>query len=173
MKALCGLCLAILACGTPAEAQTQQDEAAVRDLPRAFNEAVNKHDAHAMGTILAEDVDFVTVGLLWLHGRADLEKYHVRMMAGRFKEITSTILETHVRFVRPDVAVVRYSWMIQGDKNVDGSARPQRFGLITMVVERRNETWLVAAVQNVNGSTGPRGPESDGVKSPIVVPRPK
>jgi hypothetical protein len=63
---------------------------------------------------------------------------------------------------------------IQGDKNVDGSARPQRFGLTTIVAEKRNGTWLVAAVQNTNGPTDRSStPEEDDIKSPIVVPRPK
>src|ERR1700730_16713902 len=154
MRALCGfLCFAILAFGTSAEAQTTQDEAAVRELPQAFSMPFNKHDGHALVAIMADDVDFVTVGLTWLHGRADVEKYHTRLMVGRFKDITHTVLETHVRFIRPDVTVVSHSWTIQGDKNVDGSARPQRFGLMTMVAEKQNGTWLIAAVQNVNGPT--------------------
>jgi uncharacterized protein (TIGR02246 family) len=175
MRALCGfLCLASLAFGASAEAQTKQDEAAVRGLPQAFSDAFNKHDGHALATIMADDVDFVTVGLTWLHGRADFEKYHTRLMVGRFKDITHTVLETRVRFIRPDVAVVHHSWTIQGDKNVDGSARPQRFGLMTMVAEKRNGNWLVAAVQNVNGPTDrSRTPEAEDIKSPIVVPRPK
>jgi uncharacterized protein (TIGR02246 family) len=117
MKALSGfLCFAILAFGTCAEAQTKQDEAAVRELPQAFSMAFNKHDGHALAAIMADDVDFVTVGLTWLHGRADFEKYHTRLLVGRFKDITFTVLETHVRFIRPDVAVVHHSWAIQGDK---------------------------------------------------------
>lgn len=176
MRALGGfLCVAILACGASAEAQTTEDEAAVRGLPHAFSDAFNKHDGDALATMMADDVDFVTVGLTWLHGRADFEKYHTRLMVGRFKEITHTVLETSVRFIRPDVAMVYHSWAIQGDKNVDGSARPQRFGLMTMVAEKRNGKWFVAAVQNVNGPTGPivRTPEAEDIKSPIVVPRPK
>jgi len=174
MRALL-LSFVILFSGTSAGAQTKQDEAAVRRLPQAFSEAFNRHDGHALAAIMADDVDFVTVGLTWLRGRADFEKYHTRLMVGRFKDITHTILETRVRFIRPDVAVVHHSWTIQGDRSVDGSLRPQRFGLMTMVAEKRNGTWLVAAVQNVNGPTGPitRTPEAEDIESPIVVPRPK
>ena len=174
MKAVWGaLCVVVLATGT-LKAQMREDEAAVRVLPHAFSAAFNKHDGHALAAIMAEDVDFVTVGLTWLHGRADFEKYHTRLLVGRFKEISHTVLETHVRFVRPDVAVVRHSWAAQGDKNVDGSARPQRFGLMTMVAEKRDGVWLVAAVQNTNGPTDAtqgRTPEAQDIKSPMVVPR--
>lgn len=80
-----------------------------------------------------------------------------------------------MQFVRPDVAVVRHSWTAQGDKNVDGSARPQRFGLMTMVADKRNGVWLVVAVQNTNGPTDatPHTPEAQDIKSPILVTRPK
>ena len=58
---------------------------------------------------------------------------------------------------------------------MDGSARPQRFGLMTMVAEKRAGTWLIASVQNTNGPTGTAvTPEANGLKvPPIVVPRPK
>jgi len=170
------IALAALVFAAPLAAQTKEDEAAVRRLPQAFDEAFNKHDGKALAAIMAEDVDFVTVGLTWLHGRADFEKFHTRLLVGRFKDITTRSLETHVRFIRPDVAVVRDSWAAQGDRSADGSARPQRFGLKTMVVEKRNGIWLVAAVQNTNGPTNTgleRTLEAADIKSPIVVPRPK
>jgi len=45
---------------------------------------------------------------------------------------------------------------------------------MTMVVEKRNGTWLVVAVQNVNAPTsGTRPAEAQDIKSPIVVPRGK
>ena len=177
MKAVWGaLCLVVLGAGAANAQQASQDEAALRALPQAFSAAFNKHDGHALAAIMAEDVDFVTVGLTWLHGRADFEKYHTRLLVGRFKEITHTVMETHVQFVLPDVSVVRHSWTAQGDKNVDGSARPQRFGLMTMVADKRNGVWLVAALQNTNGPTDAtqgRTPEAQDIKSPIVVPRRK
>jgi uncharacterized protein (TIGR02246 family) len=113
--------------------------------------------------------------LTWLHGRADFEKYHTRLLTGRFSGITHTVLDTDVRFIRSEVAVVRHSWSTASDVNPDGSPRPSRFGLMTMVAEKRNGTWLVVQVQNSNGPTdGPlRSPEAYDIKSPIVVPRPK
>jgi uncharacterized protein (TIGR02246 family) len=68
---------------------------------------------------MAEDVDFVTVSATWLSGRADFEKYHTRLLSGQFKESTGTPLETAVRFIRPDLALLHCSWRHQGDKNVD------------------------------------------------------
>ena len=93
---------------------------------------------------MAGDVDFVTVGATWIHGRADFEKCHTQLLNGRFKESANTPLKTSVRFMRPDLAVVHRSWLIQGDKNADGSARTKRFGLMTMLAEKeksRDSSW--------------------------------
>src|SRR3982750_1264216 len=108
MKTFPGLaCIAMLAFATTVEGQTRADEDAVRGLPQAFSDAFNKHDARQLGKIMVEDVDFVTVGLVWLHGRPDFEKYHTNLFVGRFKDISQKVLQTHVRFIRADVAVVR------------------------------------------------------------------
>jgi hypothetical protein len=77
---------------------------------------------------------------------------------------------------KPDEAALRdlcRSWSAKGDLNFDGSARAQRFGLMTMVAEKQNGTWLVSAVQNVNALTTPPPPEAHDIKSPIVVPQGK
>jgi uncharacterized protein (TIGR02246 family) len=74
------LVLATLSSSTIGDAQTKSDQDAVRALPRAFCEAWAKHDRHQPAIIMAEDVDFVTVGGAWFHGRADFEKYHTRLL---------------------------------------------------------------------------------------------
>jgi uncharacterized protein (TIGR02246 family) len=162
------LSLIAFACGNLAQAQTKQDEKAVRELPQAFSNAWAKHDGHELANIMAEDVDFVTVGATWFGGRADFEKYHTRLLSGRFHESTLTLLETAVRFIRPDLALVHWSWRVQGDKNADGSPRPPRFGLMTMFAERRKGIWLVVAAQNTNSLPVP--PELQDIKPPIAVP---
>src|SRR5206468_11876475 len=113
MKGLLAILL-VLSGATLARAQTKSDEDAVRALPRAFCEAWAKHGGHQLATIMAEDVDFVTVGGAWFHGRSDFEKYHTRLLSGRFRDSTNTPLETIVRFLRPDEAVVHWSWTIEG-----------------------------------------------------------
>src|SRR5258705_5522117 len=168
-KSIRRLCSVILVVGSIAQAQTRQDEDAVRELPKAFCQAWAKHDGHELARIMAKDVDFVTVGATWFHGRADFEKYHTRLLNERFKESTNTLLETSLRFIRPDLALVRWSWSIQGDKNADGSLRPRRFGLMTMLTEKRSGMWLGIEAQKTNAGSG--APESQDIKSPIEVPK--
>jgi uncharacterized protein (TIGR02246 family) len=165
------LALLVLLAGTalPVAAQPKPDEQAVRSLPRTFCDAWAKHDGHELAKIMADDVDFVTVGATWLHGRSDFEKYHTRLLSGRFKESTITPLQTEVRFLRPDIAVVHWSWKIVGDKNPDGTAREPRYGMMTMVAEKRNNAWLVVVSQNDNSFPG-LPPEFEGIKTPMPIP---
>jgi uncharacterized protein (TIGR02246 family) len=150
-------------------AQTKTDEEAVGKLPQAFCDAWAKHDGHELAKIMADDVDFVTVATTYLHGRADFEKFHVRLLSGRFKDATITLLQRTVRFLRPDMAVVHWSWKIEGDKNADGTARQPRFGMMVMVAEKRAGSWLVVVGQNTNAMLGVP-PELQGIKTPIAIP---
>jgi uncharacterized protein (TIGR02246 family) len=150
-------------------AQSKSDEAAVRNVPQAFAAAWAKHDGHELAKVMAEDVDFVNVGGDLLHGRADFELYHSRLLAGRFKGSSITPLDIAVRFLKPDLAVLHWSWRIQGDLNEDLTPRKPRFGLFTMIAAKRGEQWLVVVAQNTNQMTGPN-PELNGIKTPIVFP---
>ena len=130
---------------------------------------------------MADDVDFVTVATTYLHGRAamnspvrhemraDFEKFHVRLLAGRFKRSSITPLETTVRFLRPDMAVAHWSWRIEGDRNIDGTMRQPRDGMVTMVAEKRHGSWLVVVAQNTNAVLG-IPPELQDIHTPIPIP---
>jgi uncharacterized protein (TIGR02246 family) len=161
--------LALFVASLNLNAQTKADEEAVRKLPQTMCDAWNKHDGHEMAKVMADDVDFVTVATVYLHGRADFEKFHVRLMSGRFKDSTMEPLQTTARFLRPDMAVVHWSWKIAGDKNFDGTARPPRFGMMTLVVEKRGGAWQVVVAQNTNALLG-TPPELQDIKTPIAIP---
>ncbi len=153
-----------------AHAQTKADDAAVHNLPQAFAAAWAAHDGHQLAKLMSEDVDFVNIGGDWLHGRPDFELYHTRLLSGRFKESTLTPLDTAaVRFLRPDLAVLHWSWRVQGDRNEDLTPRKPRFGIFTMLVEKRSGEWLVVVAQNTNWIPGPN-PELNAIKPPIVFP---
>jgi uncharacterized protein (TIGR02246 family) len=170
MRLIRGLSLlAALAASCSLFGQTKNDEEAVRNLPHAFCDAWAKHDGHDLARIMAPDVDFVTVGATWLHGQTGFEKYHSRLLSGRFKEASNTLIKTEVRFLRPDLALVHWSWTIEGDKNFDGTPRSKRYGMILMVAEKRDGHWLVVAAQNTNHLPG-TPPEMQGINSPIVFP---
>ena len=151
------------------DGQTKVDEEAVRKLPQSFCDAWARRDGHELAKIMADDVDFVTVATVYLHGKADFEKFHVRLLSGRFKDSTITPLEITARFLRPDMAVVHWSWKIEGDKNFDGTPRSPRFGMMTMVAQKRGGTWQVVVAQNTNALLG-TPPELQDIKTPIKIP---
>jgi uncharacterized protein (TIGR02246 family) len=158
-----------VAAALPANAQSKEDEEAVRKLPQAFCDAWAKHDGHELAKIMADDVDFVTVGATWIHGKPDFEKYHVRLLSGRFKESSITLLQVEVRFLRSDMAVVHWSWRIAGDKNPDGTARQPRYGMMTMVAEKRDGAWPIVVATNDDSFPGV-APEFEGIKTPMPIP---
>lgn len=159
-----GLLTSLSACG-----QTAVDMQALTKLPDTFSRAWATHEGSELAQIVSEDVDFVNVGAIWLHGRADFERYHSRILQGRFKKSTNKPLETHVRFLRPDLALVRWSWQIEGETAAAGTLLPVRYGLMTFITEKRSGRWLVIAAQNTNA--GPARPEASDITSPINVPR--
>jgi uncharacterized protein (TIGR02246 family) len=163
------LLIALLIAEYTVHAQSKTDEAAVRNVPQAFAAAWAKHDGHQLAQTMSADVDFVNVGGDWLHGRTDFEVYHTRLLSGRFKESTVIPLEIKVRFLRPDLAVLHWSWRIEGDRNEDLTPRKPRFGLFTMIVEKHGGEWLVAVAQNTNWMAGPN-PELRGIHPPMVFP---
>jgi uncharacterized protein (TIGR02246 family) len=150
-------------------AQSKLDRQAVHELPRAFCAAFNEHDGHRLAELMAEDVDFVVVGALLLHGKPDFETYHTRLLDGRFHAMTLEPLQVAARFLRPDIAIVHWTWTGAGDKNPDGTARERRYGMFTMVAEKRNGNWLIAASQN-DGSFPGLPPEFDGMTTPLPLP---
>jgi len=165
------LLLVLLVVECAAHAQSKADEAAVSHIPQAFAAAWAKHDGHELAKIMSDDVDFVNVGADWVHGRADFEKFHTRLLSGRFEDSTLTPLDVVVRFLRPDQAVLHWNWRVDGDKNEDLTPRKPRFGLFTMIVEKRDGKWLVAVAQNTNRIPAPHpDPEMEGIKLPIVFP---
>jgi uncharacterized protein (TIGR02246 family) len=166
----CFSCLVlILVFITYAKAQMKSDETMVRGVPYAFTAAWAKHDGHELAKIMADNVDFVNVGGDWLHGRPDFELYHTRLLSGPFKQSSLKVLDTAVRFLRPDLAILHWTWSITGDGLEDPTTHEPRKGIFTMIVEKRSGDWLVAVAQNTNQMTGPN-PELEGIKPPIVFP---
>jgi uncharacterized protein (TIGR02246 family) len=165
------LIVGLLVAGATAHAQNTADEAAVRQIPQAFSAAWAKHDGHQLAKIMSDDVDFVNVAADWVHGRADFELFHSRLLSGRFKDSTLVPIEIVVRFLRPDQAVLHWNWRVDGDRNQDLTPRKPRFGLFTMIVEKRHGEWLVVVAQNTN-RTPPPNPdlELEGITAAIHFP---
>jgi hypothetical protein len=53
-----------------------------------------------------------------------------------------------------------------GVKNPDGTSRQPRYGMMTLVAEKKNGNWLVVVGQNTNAILG-IPPELQDIKTPI------
>jgi uncharacterized protein (TIGR02246 family) len=172
LAAILSLLVPCLLFQVAARAQSKADEDAVRSIPQAFAAAWAKHDGQQLSRIMAEDVDFVDVAGDWLRGRQDFALYHSRLLSLRFRDAVVTPLETSVRFLRPDLAVLHWSWRIEGDRNFDMTPRKPRYGLFTMIAEKKDRQWLVIVAQNTNRIPPPNpDPEMEGITAGILFPK--
>lgn len=129
---------------------TAADEEAIRGVAASFERAWNQHDMKALSILVAEEADFVNVAGTWLKSRKEFEEAHTRIHQLQMKESVLTNKSTHIRFVRPDIAVVHLEWSLKGDKDPDGKPRPPRDGIFTWIVEKRNGKWSIIVAHNTN-----------------------
>jgi uncharacterized protein (TIGR02246 family) len=127
-----------------------RDSDAIKNVETQFEAAWNRHDIKALGALLTEDVDFITVAGQWLRDRAEFETFHADLHKMVFKDSVLAIKDTQVRFLKSDVAVVHVRWSMRGDRNSDGTPREPREGMFTQVMIKQNGQWRITAAQNTN-----------------------
>jgi uncharacterized protein (TIGR02246 family) len=145
---LAGICASSLVSAQDKENAT--DRAAIEALGKRWQETWNRHDMDALSMLLAEDVDFVTVGgpKGRLTGRTQLREDHAAKHKTRFKDSVWTTKEMHIRFLRPDLAIARVLWSTTGDRVPHIKHGERREGIFMWVIEKRGGEWLVVASQN-------------------------
>lgn len=126
--------------------QTVGPEALVDGFVRAFS----THDADAFGRLFTEDADWVSVAGIWVKGRADIQAEHQKAFATFFKTATLASTGTAVRLLGPDVAVLHFSWELNGQLDPEGKPRAPRRGMITVVATKQADGWKISAGQNTN-----------------------
>ncbi len=119
-------------------------------IAQKWQDAWNRHDMKALAALVAENVDFITVGGTWLKSQKNFEEHHATRHQMQFKESIWTTKNAEVKFIRPDVAVVHVKWGMKSDKDLDGTPRQPRDGIFTWVLEKRKGQWLIIAAQNTN-----------------------
>lgn len=121
------------------QSQDSTDRKAIEALAATWETTWNARNAAGMTALLAEDIDFVTVlgPKGWLKGRKQFEEVHARMFTTLFTESTWKNLSTHVKFIRPDLAIARVLWQTTGDKVRHRRHGELREGIFTWVTEKR------------------------------------
>jgi uncharacterized protein (TIGR02246 family) len=155
--------LILLACavsifsgGLPSHAQnsgTPEDEASVRAVIVKMTDDFNKHDTKALSQVYAPDADYVNVAGQSAKGPADIEKFLVAAHSTRLKEANIKTLNLTIRFIRPDVALVRETHVMRGFLGPDGTKVPPYQETNLRVLEKENGVWLLTAGQNTTVAT--------------------
>ncbi|MEH2145344.1 SgcJ/EcaC family oxidoreductase [Nostoc sp.] len=125
-----------------------KDEAAIKAVIAAFAEAWNTKDAEPLAKLFAEDADFVDVIGRWFKGRTEIKQAHAQAFASFLSDSQMTIIDTPIKFLTPDIAVLHTTWEITKQKSPDGVHRLQDTGVLTAVTTRKENTWQIIAFHN-------------------------
>jgi uncharacterized protein (TIGR02246 family) len=130
-----------------------EDKEAVEAVPRQFVSAWNRHEMDALAGLFAPDADFVNViGQHWI-GREAIKKAHAENHATIFRRSQLNIREISIRFLKPDVAVVRFVTKLTGEIDQKGQTLPVRYSIPTFVMARIENKWLIVVAQNTDIDT--------------------
>jgi uncharacterized protein (TIGR02246 family) len=134
-----------IAVATPQDSGQAKDRAAIEKSVQNYMDAWNTHDVHAVAMTYTDDCDFVNNFGSLTHGRSGMEQTFGPFMTGVYSATHQTGTVRSIRFLKPDVAAVDVDWEMIGAKNPDGSARPTRKGLHTLVMTKQSDgAWLIA-----------------------------
>jgi uncharacterized protein (TIGR02246 family) len=158
--------LALVSLPIAALSAVSDDEQTIRHIEILWQDAWNRHDTKALAALFTPDADFVNVNGHFWKGREEIEKNHAATHAMMFKESVWTTLDTNVRFLGPEIALVHVKWALRGDRNPDGSPRQPREGFFTQVFIKQGASWLITASHNTNIIHPPGVPTSQNTNLP-------
>ncbi len=119
------------------------DSAAIKQCVAAWEDAWNKHDAHATAMRYVEDGDFSSTTGIPSHGWKDLESHYNEIFTTFLKDAQRTDNVKSIRFLTPEIASVDIDWQMTGARTRDGKDAPNRKGLLTWIVTKHNGEWMI------------------------------
>ena len=125
------ICWAQMASGSEA------DSAAVKQCVAAWEDAWNRHDAHATAMAYVEDGDFSSTTGVPSHGWKELEAHYNEIFTTFLKDAHRTDSVRSIRFLQPGIAAVDIDWQMTGAKTRDGKDVPVRKGLLNWIVTKQ------------------------------------
>ena len=82
--------------------------------------------------------------------RSEIEALHAPLFKTIFKDSVLTATDTRVRLIRPDVAAVAVRWRMTGARDPMGEPWPERAGILSWVVTRHGDQWLIDVSHNMD-----------------------
>jgi len=132
------------------ETYSPKDMSELHNLVTKWDRYWNLHNMDSTGTLMRENVDFVNVAGQWLKGKKEAVAVHKERHQVVFKNSVFKSDSIHIKYVKPDLAIMHIHWGITGDVDPDGKPRPPRQGIFTWVATKEKDQWLLLAVHNVN-----------------------
>ncbi len=143
------------------------DRAAIEKAVQGYMDSWNTHNVHGVAMTYAEDCDFVNNFGDVTHGRDGMEKAFGPFMTGVYSETHQTGKVRSIRFLKPDVAAVDVDWEMTGAKNQDGTMRPTRKGIHSLIMTKQGDgSWLIAVMHVHEFTATPR------ITNPGLIPPP-
>ena len=140
---LCLVFSSVLALGQM-PTNTDADSAAIKQCVAAWEDAWNRHDAHATAMAYVEDGEFSSTTGVPSHGWKELEAHYNEIFTTFLKDAHRTDTVRSIRFLTPDIASVDIDWQMTGARTRDGKDAPNRKGLLTWVVTKQhNGQWMI------------------------------
>jgi uncharacterized protein (TIGR02246 family) len=120
------------------------DSAAIKQCVAAWEDAWNRHDAHATAMAYVEDGDFSSTTGVPSHGWKELEAHYNEIFTTFLKDAHRTDSVRSIRLLEPGVASVDIDWQMTGARTRDGKDAPNRKGLLTWIVtKQRDGQWKI------------------------------
>jgi len=127
-----------------AQAKMDADSAAIKQCVTAWEDAWNRHDAHATAMAYVEDGDFSSTTGVPSHGWKELEAHYNEIFTTFLKDAHRTDTVRSIRFLSPEIAVADIDWQMTGARTRDGKDAPNRKGLLTWVVTKQHDGhWMI------------------------------
>jgi uncharacterized protein (TIGR02246 family) len=130
----------------PAPADRAGDETAIRGLIEQMQDAWARADADAFGVPFTDDADYVVFDGTHLRGRQEIAAAHIPLWNGFLEGSRLVGVESSVRFVTADVALIHSKGAVLKQHEQKPSRRS--LSVQTMVAVRQDGTWRIAAFQN-------------------------
>ena len=129
---------------SPQPLGTPHDEQAIRNLTTELTTAWNRNDANALAALYAQDADLIDPSGRVARGRTEVEKLVKEAHGGPLKGTRISLPKTHVRFLKPDIAIADYDFEIANMRGADGKQATLK-GIVTCVLQKTGEKWQIAA----------------------------
>ncbi|MBZ5659321.1 MAG: SgcJ/EcaC family oxidoreductase [Acidobacteriia bacterium] len=144
-----------------ARSQSADDDpnaVAVQRIVNDYSERMNRHDAHDVASLFAEDADFTNMRGDSHHGRKEIEAFYAKLFDGPLKEVYRTDTVKSIRILSPEIAAVDGLWQMRFTLAANGTRGPVRDGLFDYVLTKQNGRWFITIFHESEFAPPPADP---------------